>query len=150
MTTFVLADDLLDAAREIPGTDEYVGLEMTGPVVTTGFFVRLTGVLQARSRSAITCWAQIQSGWPAARLAPDAPAPPYQTYYPAVWLTNGAVHLPASGVDLPATFTLSVSDFVHAVIFPLVRVRWILSAGSGDVLASDWAVVTARVETYRI
>ena len=34
MTTFALADDLLVAAREISGTDEYVGVEMTGPIVT--------------------------------------------------------------------------------------------------------------------
>ncbi len=149
MTNVTVADDLLIAAREVPGTATYVGVEMSSPVVTTGLFVRLAGTLQARSRSALACWAQIQTGWPSGRVSPDRPPPPYRFYYPAVWVPLGVVEVPGTGVDLPVTFTLAPTDPSGAVLFPLVRVKWILSAGAGAVLASDWVVVTAQIEMYR-
>jgi hypothetical protein len=147
MTVLTRADDLLIAPRSLPGSDQLVGVEMTGPFVSTGFFARLSGVLQRRNRPELTCWAQIQTGWPVGRGVPDA-SPLAPSYYPAVWITLGTLPIPVDQAP-PVTFTLA-PGFRALVIFPLVRVRWILSAGASSLLATDQVIVSARLETYRV
>lgn len=146
MTRLAHVNDLRIETHPVVGTDLHAGVAFTGPYVTTRALIRVSGVLQARSRAAVSCYVEIQSGWPAGRPWPDDVPPPFafwrQYLYPAQWLPNGRAQVPAtSALDLPLAFTVASSP----IGFPLVRLRWVLAAGAGGLAVDDWAMVTAEL-----
>ncbi len=148
MKSIAIADDLLIATELIPGSTIFVGVATSMVTVTLDSHVRVGGVVQARSRSDVRCRVELQSGWPSGRPAADALAEGSLLHQPAVWTSNGTIDVPASGESLPKTFDLAGSQMFR-FLFPMVRVRWVLSTQSGGpLLSSDHVVVSAQIRPY--
>ncbi len=144
MKPIAIADDLLIGTEPIPGTSTYVGVTTSMVTVTPDSSVRVAGVVQTRSRAAVACQVQLQSGWPAGR------PPLLQATTPAgaVWQSNGVLDVPAPSEALPRTFEFSGSQ-LYRFFFPLIRVRWVLRTHDGSALLStDYVVVSAQIRPY--
>jgi len=141
MRPVTIGDDLLIATAPIPGTSQHVGVATSRVTVVPNTHVRVAGVLEQRSRSVVRCRVELQSGWPAGQPLADWPVA-------ALWQSNGFVDVPDVGQGVPAKFELTGSEDFRFV-FPMVRVRWVLSTSDGSaLLASDYVVLSAEIRPY--